>query len=121
MSRGFRTHGNFMLEWLSDKENAVAYLNECLENGNREEFQDALKMIADAMGLGVRGVAEATGLSRESLFRSLSRTGNPSSETLMKVMEPLGLTLKVEASTSTHGKNKGRKNVSAKRHQAAAR
>ena len=121
MSRGFRTHDNFMLEWLSVKENAIAYLNECLLNGNREEFQDALKMIADAMGLGVRGVAEATGLSRESLFRSLSRTGNPSSETLMKVMEPLGLTLKVEASTATHGKSKGRKNVSAKHHHSEVR
>jgi len=120
MSRGFRTHDSFMLEWLADKENAVAYLNECLENGNREEFQDALKMIADAQGIGVRGGAEATGLSRESLFRSLSKSGNPSSETLMKVMRPLGLTLKVASVTGAIEKKKRRNKPAAKRHHATA-
>ncbi|MBI5814046.1 MAG: putative addiction module antidote protein [Nitrospinae bacterium] len=95
-----------MREWLADIENAAAYLNESLENGNREEFLDALKMIANAQGIGVRGVAKATGLSRESLFRSLSKNGNPSSETLMLVMEPLGLGLRVEALSKTGKKNK---------------
>ena len=54
--------------------------------------------IADALGVlaklkGMTALARETGLSRESLYRSLSRTGNPELATLLKVATALGLSL----------------------------
>ncbi|MBI4829900.1 MAG: putative addiction module antidote protein [Nitrospinae bacterium] len=85
-----------MREWLADKDNALAYLRECMEHGDRGDFLDAIKAVADAQGLGVRGVAEKSKASRESLFRALSRRGNPRLDTLDKTLRTLGLRLSVE-------------------------
>jgi probable addiction module antidote protein len=38
-------------------------------------------------------IAQATGLGRESLYKSLSETGNPELATVLKVVEALGLKL----------------------------
>jgi probable addiction module antidote protein len=42
-------------------------------------------------------VADKTGLSRESLYRALSKDGNPEFATVMKVLGALGIHLKAEA------------------------
>ncbi len=42
-------------------------------------------------------VARATGLSRESLYRALSASGNPSFATVLKVTKALGLRLSADA------------------------
>lgn len=42
-------------------------------------------------------IAEATGLTRERLYRTLSKDGNPSFGTVLKVMKALGLKLRPEA------------------------
>jgi probable addiction module antidote protein len=42
-------------------------------------------------------VAQATGLSRESLYRSLSIDGNPEFGTVLSVMAALGIRLTAEA------------------------
>lgn len=41
--------------------------------------------------------AEAAGLSRESLYRALSDTGNPSLTTVLAVVKALGLVLTAKA------------------------
>jgi probable addiction module antidote protein len=42
-------------------------------------------------------VARASGLGRESLYKALSDTGNPSFATVLKVAKALGLRLHAEA------------------------
>ncbi len=44
---------------------------------------------------GMATVAKKTGLSRESLYRSLSSEGNPEFSTILKVIDSLGLRLSV--------------------------
>ena len=56
---------------LKDPEAAALYLESCLEAGDMELFQEALKNVAKAQG-GMSSLAKETGLSRESLYRSLS-------------------------------------------------
>ncbi len=46
-----------------------------------------------ARAKGMSQIAKDTGLSRESLYRSLSEKGNPELSTVMKVFEALGLRL----------------------------
>ena len=42
-------------------------------------------------------IAKKTGLGRESLYKALSKGGNPKIQTVVKVLDALGLKLKVAA------------------------
>ena len=44
-----------------------------------------------------REFAEKTGVNRQALYTALSENGNPTLETLLKVMSALGIRLKCEA------------------------
>jgi probable addiction module antidote protein len=58
-------------------------------------IQRAIGDIARAKGMSQ--VARDTGLSRESLYKALSETGNPSLATVLKVAKALGLRLRARA------------------------
>lgn len=58
----------------------------------------ALGAIARAQGMTT--VARRSRLGRESLYRALSGDGNPSFDTVMRVVEALGLRLTAVASTT---------------------
>jgi probable addiction module antidote protein len=76
-----------------DPEYARGYLGACLEEGHGA-FQVALRDVIDAFG-GMTKVSRKTGLNRETLYRTLSRRGNPRQDTLEKVLGALGLGLSV--------------------------
>jgi probable addiction module antidote protein len=66
------------------------------------EAPDDAPGIARALGdiaraKGMAEVARASGLGRESLYKALSDTGNPSFATVLKVAKALGLRLHAEA------------------------
>jgi probable addiction module antidote protein len=56
----------------------------------------ALRRVAEARG-GIAKIAKAAGVERESLYRALSRRGNPRLSTLVAVTKAVGLKLTVEA------------------------
>jgi DNA-binding phage protein len=58
----------------------------------------ALRTVVDALG-GMAKLAEKTGLSRETLYRTLSSNGNPRLDTLAAILAAFGLTLSVQAIT----------------------
>lgn len=75
----------------------AAYLDAWLE-----EAPDDVSGIARALGdlaraKGMSKVALDSGLSRESLYKSLSENGNPSLATVLKVAKALGLRLHAAA------------------------
>jgi probable addiction module antidote protein len=65
-----------------------------LEDGDARAVPVALRTVADAVG-GMSALAEKTGLSRETLYRTLSEKGNPRLETLGAILEVFGLRLSV--------------------------
>jgi probable addiction module antidote protein len=82
---------------LRTPEEMAAYLDAWLA-----EAPDDAAGIARALGdiaraKGMAKVARATGLGRESLYKALSDTGNPSLATVLKVAKALGLRLHAEA------------------------
>ena len=81
--------------YLDDEAAVATYVGEALETGNLGFIADALGVAARARGMGK--VAQATGLSRESLYRSLSVDGNPEFGTVLSVMAALGIRLTAEA------------------------
>jgi len=71
-----------------------AYLDACLEEGEPALIAHALGVIARARNMSQ--LARDTGLSREGLYKALSREGNPSFDTIMKAARGLGYRLKLE-------------------------
>ena len=79
-----------------DPEFAAEYLKAAMEDTEVPEvLLIALRRIAEARG-GFTKVAKAAGVERESLYRALSKRGNPRLSTLMAVAKAVGLKLTVE-------------------------
>lgn len=77
-----------------DSDEAIAdYMNIVLEENDPALLAAALGDIAKAKGMAE--LARNTGLSRESLYKSLSGERIPSTDTLLKVIRALGLKLMV--------------------------
>jgi probable addiction module antidote protein len=82
---------------LRTPEEMAAYLEACLE-----EAKDDASFIAKALGdiaraRGMTQVARDAGLSRESLYKALSGERSPDFDTILKVVNALGLRLHAEA------------------------
>ena len=82
-------------DYLKTKKDIVAYLNAALEDGDPAVLLEALRNVAQAKG-GMGALAKAAGVSRESLYRTLSRRGNPKIDTVMTLLRVLGLKLTID-------------------------
>ncbi|MDR6770371.1 addiction module antidote protein [Azospirillum sp. BE72] len=80
-------------ERLTTPEAIADYLDAALEDGDPKVIASVLGDIARAKGMAE--VARSAGLSRESLYRALSDSGNPSLATALSVVRALGLSLAV--------------------------
>ena len=69
---------------------AAEMLNACLEDGDMEGFLLALRHVSKAFG-GMPEVARATGLHEKTLYKGLSKKGNPNLKTLMGVAGAMGM------------------------------
>jgi len=84
-------------EHLRTPEEMAAYLEACMEeaDGDATFIAKALGDIARAKGMSQ--VARDAGLSRESLYKALSGDRAPTFDTILKVINALGLKLHAEA------------------------
>jgi probable addiction module antidote protein len=80
---------------LKTRKDIVAYLNAALEDGEPAVLLEALRNVAQARG-GIGTLAKAAGVSRESLYRTLSRRGNPKIDTVMTLLWAMGLKLSID-------------------------
>lgn len=81
--------------YLTTEEDITAYLNAALEDGDTSVMAAALGDIARARG--ITQLAKETGVTRDGLYKALSPTGNPSFDTVQKVVKALGFKLAVTA------------------------
>jgi probable addiction module antidote protein len=92
-------HEREIVELRADRELAVQYLKAAMESlddpDDRAAGLLALRTIAEAYG-GLGAVAAEAGISRESLYRTLSAKGNPTLKTLLAVLKAVGMKLSVE-------------------------
>lgn len=84
-------------EHLRTPKEMAAYLEACLEeaNGDAAFIAKALGDIARAKGMAQ--VARDAGVSRESLYKALSGERSPDFETILKVVNALGMRLHAKA------------------------
>ncbi|WP_083761256.1 addiction module antidote protein [Pelobacter propionicus] len=81
-------------EWLKSPENAAAYLNAVLEEGDKSAMLLALREVAQANG-GMTAIAERSHVKRESLYQMLSKRGNPELTSLFNVLHGMGRTITI--------------------------
>lgn len=77
----------------TDAERA-AYLEALLEEGDSRVITIGLRDLAESIG-GITAIAVRTGLSRETLYRTLSQRGNPRLDTLSTLLHPMSMRLSV--------------------------
>jgi probable addiction module antidote protein len=80
--------------YLETEDDIAEYLRFVLDSGDIALLGAALGDIARARGMSQ--LARETGLSRESLYKSLSGERAPSSDTLLKVIKALGFQLTIQ-------------------------
>jgi probable addiction module antidote protein len=106
-----------------DSEFAVEYLKAALESLESPDERGGsllmLRALAEAHG-GLGAVAARAGISRESLYRSLSPKGNPTLKTLIAVLNTMGLSLSVAPQKKKQRKRTARKPARAARARAVA-
>lgn len=85
-------------EYLETEADIAAYLNAALEDGDTSVIAAALGDIARAKGM--TQLAKETGITRDGLYKALSPTGNPSFDTVQKVIKAFGLKLDVAAASA---------------------
>ena len=79
-------------EYLETDEQIIAYLEDIFKSGDPDLIVTAIGDVARARGMAK--IANDTKRGRESLYKSLSLGGNPSFETVMKVLSSLGFSLR---------------------------
>ena len=79
-------------EYLQTEEEVTVFLNDVFSTNDTQLIIAAIGDVARARGM--TKVAEEADCGRESLYKSLSQNGNPSFETIIKVMSALGYVLK---------------------------
>ena len=82
-------------EFKQNLQEAAAYLNAVLEDGDQEEIMLALRRVASAYG-GVPKLAKQTSLNAKTLYRTLSARGNPEMKSLTAILKAMVMRLAVE-------------------------
>jgi probable addiction module antidote protein len=87
-----------MAEFIDTKEDVIAHLAVALEENDTEFLFEVIGALARSAGMSQ--IAHELGVTREGLYKSLSPAGNPSFETVLKLLDILGFRLKVEQKVS---------------------
>ncbi len=85
--------------YLEDDEDLSIFLTDALESGHTGVVLDALSVAARVKGM--TEVAEKAGLGRESLYKALKDGASPRFDTVLRVIQALGLKLVVAQASKT--------------------
>lgn len=94
-ARGMRLAAFEPAEFLDNEEVIAEYLSVAIEDPNPDVFLRAMANVAKARGIAE--IAKASGLGRESLYKALAPGAKVRYETVRKVLDSLGVKLKVAA------------------------
>lgn len=92
------SYQTYLIESLKNPEEAAGYLNAALEGGDTETFLLALQNVIKARG-GVTKVAEKSQKSRTSLYKALSKNGNPYLKSTKEILSAIGMHFSVLPNT----------------------
>jgi len=80
-------------ELLDSEEEMFLYLEAAFEDGDPAVIKNALANVARARGM--TEIAKTAGITRAGLYRALSDEGNPTLDTIRRILGALGLQIAV--------------------------
>ena len=80
-------------QYIEDKEDVIAHLEAAFEENDPELILSVFNDIARSKGM--TKIAKELKLSRRGLYQSLAPDGNPSFKTVLKLVDILGLQIKL--------------------------
>ena len=83
-----------MARQLKNEEDIAAYVTMVIEEGDAAELAHALGVAAKARGMSE--IAQATGITREALYKALRPNAKPRFDTINRVCAALGVRLVAE-------------------------
>lgn len=86
-----RDYQEWLIDDLKDPKLALAYLNEALKDADQRVFLIAIKDVLEAQDGDMSALATQAKLNRQSLYRMLSKKGNPRWESLTSLFDALDL------------------------------
>lgn len=89
------SYEDWLIERLRDPAEAAAYLEAVIADGDQAAVMLALRQIARARG-GMAEIARKAKLTREAMYRMLSKKGNPELKSLTALLRASGLRLSVK-------------------------
>ncbi len=84
------SYQDYLISSLKDPEEASGYLNAALEGGDINVFLLALQNVIQAQG-GISVLAEKTKKSRTSLYKTVSKNGNPYLKSANELLSAMGM------------------------------
>ncbi|PNU04453.1 addiction module antidote protein [Novosphingobium guangzhouense] len=82
-------------EHLTEVEDQAELLADAVASGDASIIARAIGIVARAHGIS--DLSRATGMKRQQLYRAFGPEGNPTLETMVKVLPALGLRMRIEA------------------------
>ena len=105
MKKKCRTFHEYVVESLRDPEEAREYVEVALEefeqDGDVEALMLALRTVAEARG-GIGKIAKKAKMPRQSLYKMLSKRGNPTLASLNPILHQLGFKLSIVPLNAPH-------------------
>lgn len=85
-------------DYLDDEQTIAEYLTAALEDSNPDVFLTAVRDVARARGM--TQLAKDSGLGRESLYKALTPGAKPRYDTVLKLLNALGVKLSAVPASS---------------------
>ena len=86
------SYQDYLIQSLQDPKEAAGYLNAALDEGDMSVFLLALQNVIQAQG-GISKIAKKIHKSRTSLYKTLSKKGNPYLKNVNEILDGIGLHL----------------------------
>ena len=87
-------HYEELFKELKDPELVAAYLNAALEMGDKKDFLFALRNVLIAQA-GMTKVSNRTKMNRVSLYKMLSKSGNPGFGNVLRLLRTAGVQFRI--------------------------
>lgn len=81
-------------KYIREPEDVIEFLNDAFDSGHAPYIAAVLGDVARSQGM--TKLAAKTGVNRQALYTALSENGNPTLETLLKVLAAMGVRLRCE-------------------------
>jgi probable addiction module antidote protein len=89
---------DYLIKSLKDPNEAAGYLNAALDDGDIDGFLEALRNVVEAHG-GMTKLSEKSSKSRNSLYKTVTSSGNPYLRSTNEILHALGFHLSVTPDT----------------------